>query len=46
MKLQELKTINDYKKAFFQLANDCKNKFGADEIEVSIFGATVRIEFR
>jgi len=46
MEHKELKTINDYKKSFLQLANDCKNKFCADEIDVSIFGDTVRIEFR
>lgn len=45
MEQKELKTINDYKKSFLQLANDCKNKFGADEIEVYI-DDTVSIKFR
>lgn len=45
MEQKELKTITDYQKSFLQLADDCKNHFGADKIEIYIDN-NVRIEFR
>ena len=32
-----METINDYKKAFLELAENCRKEFGANRIEVYIY---------
>lgn len=32
-----MKTINDYRKAFLELTENCKKEFGANRIEVYIY---------
>lgn len=42
-----METISDYKKAFRDLAENCRKKFGASTIEVFVYDDNdIRITFR
>jgi hypothetical protein len=46
MEQKELKTVSDYQVAFADLALDCKEKFGAEKLEVHVYGDEVEITFK
>lgn len=46
MEQKELKTVNDFQKAFADLALDCMKKFGAEKLEVHVYGDGVEITFK